>query len=101
MIVLRIHDNNGIEDFLARTGTDPKYESLIISVLFQLFHDQFISVPPATTAINVLLCFENRILCLARTVYHKWDKFSLYVLITRFQCRWRSLELGESIKSFM
>jgi len=57
VIVLRVHNNNGIKDFLAGTGAYTKNESLIISVFFQLFHDQFISVPP--TAINVLLCFEN------------------------------------------
>ena len=56
MIVLRIHDNNGIKDFLAGTCSDTKDKSLIISVLFQLFHDQFIGI---STTTNVLLCFEN------------------------------------------
>lgn len=100
MIVLWVHDNNGIKYFLACTGADTKNESLIIGVFFQLFHNQFISVPTAT--INVLLCFENGILYLfARTLYHKWHKFSLYVLMSRFQSRWWSLELGESIQGFM
>jgi hypothetical protein len=104
MIVLRIHNNNGIEDFLAGTRADPKYESLIISVFFQLFHDQFISIPTAytTTTINVLLCFENRVLCLfPRAMNHKWHEFSLYVLMTRLQGRGRSLKLGKCIEGFM
>lgn len=91
MIVLRIHDNNGIKDFLAGACSNTKDKSLIISVLFQLFHDQFIGI---STTTYVLLCFENWILCFSRALYHKWYEFSLYILVTRLQGRGWSLELG-------
>lgn len=100
MIVLRIHYDDGIEYFLASARANPKHEPLIITVFFELFHDQFVGI--TATAVYILLCFENRILCsLPRAMDHEWHEFPLDVLVTRLQGRGRPLKLGKRIEGLV
>ena len=97
MIVLRVHDNDGVEYFLAGAGADAQDEPLIISMFFELFHDQFVGV--AATAINILLCFEDRVLRgLARAVNHERHEFPL---VTRLEGRGRPLELRQRVQGLV